>query len=277
MDKYWGYYCGKLKIGLFAACLVAIGLWAYKLYVVDPKAAMVEAEAKARLEEAKRQAEEARREELFAQWKAERKEKLKGIFEKNAGREDPGFDDCQQAKLIEAMMAEQPNRAVYRLTFTTDGMACCLDVDMVELVIKRSCEKTSESAKVEQWEDSTGWRVRNAALGSTFENDIMNWAPEAKKDKEKRKLSPGGRTIYTLHGGYPACTTRELFKKAIELYTSGDSSAFHKFIVTSGGACGVTKTGAEVFLEDISMFSGVVAVRPVGDTTTVFTNYEAVK
>jgi len=98
---------------------------------------------------------------------------------------------------------------------------------------------------------------------------------EAKKfiaeSKEKNKSTEGLK--YT-NGGYIASISLENVKKASKYVTQGDKEAFDRMIITD--QVFILKDNVPVYIDDTKLFSGLVKIRPKGQTTSVWTVIEAV-
>ena len=83
---------------------------------------------------------------------------------------------------------------------------------------------------------------------------------------------------YQIKGdGWFGCVTKELHDEIIGYAVAGDEEAF-KSALASGlmtGECTMFKDGETVYLEDTSIWSGMIQVRRPGETTKYWTNLEA--
>lgn len=77
------------------------------------------------------------------------------------------------------------------------------------------------------------------------------------------------------NGSWIGCDTKSGYDRLVGFATSGDKAAFMRMVLS--GQCTPLKPGTKVYLEDLSFFSGMAAVRPKGSTTTLWTALEAVK
>ena len=76
-----------------------------------------------------------------------------------------------------------------------------------------------------------------------------------------------------------ACLSADDFSRGIELGESGDREAYIAFFTPriQNGQCVMVQKDEEVFLEDISMFSGTACIRPRGQTDCYTIEYEAIQ
>jgi hypothetical protein len=79
-------------------------------------------------------------------------------------------------------------------------------------------------------------------------------------------------------GPWFGCLDKEVHSKISKIGVSGDKEAFKKVLLGAlmAGACVQLKSGQSVYLEDTSIFSGLVKLRPQGETSGYWTNIEAV-
>jgi hypothetical protein len=76
-------------------------------------------------------------------------------------------------------------------------------------------------------------------------------------------------------GSWMGCVSKEAYEKLVHFAVQKDEEAFARMIL--GGQCIPLKSGATVYLEDVSLFSGVTGIRLKGSTQTLWTAIEAVK
>jgi opacity protein-like surface antigen len=74
------------------------------------------------------------------------------------------------------------------------------------------------------------------------------------------------------------CVNKEDFKKLVGYAVDGDTAAFEKELSYEllMGMATTFKDGESVYLEDTDIWSGLVQVRPAGETQAYWTNIEAV-
>lgn len=77
-----------------------------------------------------------------------------------------------------------------------------------------------------------------------------------------------------LKKGYVIAVSKNLFDKATKMIYRKDYEAFQKMAAT--GLVGITKEGAEVYIENVHPFGGTAEVRLKGETEILWTNFEAV-
>ncbi len=82
------------------------------------------------------------------------------------------------------------------------------------------------------------------------------------------------QNIRITKSGYIASTSKELLDKAIEYIAAKDNAALQKILETK--LVFVLKAGLKVYVVDTKIFSGMVKIRPVGETVEVWTLIEAV-
>lgn len=80
---------------------------------------------------------------------------------------------------------------------------------------------------------------------------------------------------HTTNQGYLACITEQSLDEAINYAVQKDNAALAQMV--GSGECIVLKQGVRVTIEDVKMFSGKVAIRPVGTRLKLWTVNEAVK
>lgn len=78
---------------------------------------------------------------------------------------------------------------------------------------------------------------------------------------------------------YFGCTSKDYFEKIASYAADKDLEAFKKALLAGllDGTCTMFKRGETVYLEDTSIFSGLVKVRRRGETLEYWTAMEAVK
>lgn len=84
---------------------------------------------------------------------------------------------------------------------------------------------------------------------------------------------------YQIKGGpWFACISKDTHKQSTRIAVSGDQAAFKKFMMQAllSGQCIPLKQGQQVYLQETSVLSGVVQVRPAGATQGYWTNIEAI-
>lgn len=88
------------------------------------------------------------------------------------------------------------------------------------------------------------------------------------------------QAVYHIEGeGWFGCTTEELFDEISGYRVAGDKEAFVD-AMTAGlmtGDCTLFENGETVYLEDTSIWSGMVQVRRPGERLKYWTNLEAAK
>jgi hypothetical protein len=88
------------------------------------------------------------------------------------------------------------------------------------------------------------------------------------------------QATYHIEGeGWFGCTTKELFDEISGYRVAGDKQAFVD-AMTAGlmtGDCTMFEDGETVYLEDTSIWSGMVQVRRPGERLKYWTNFEAAK
>ena len=74
------------------------------------------------------------------------------------------------------------------------------------------------------------------------------------------------------------CASKADFERSVSLLVSGDRDAWVGFLTpkVASGECAMLSAGDRVFLEDISLFSGVACVRPAGRSECFYVNTESV-
>lgn len=82
------------------------------------------------------------------------------------------------------------------------------------------------------------------------------------------------QTTYITQSGYSACITEDYFDKLAKYSVDKDYDAIQ--ILIDNQACFFLKEGVTVYVEE-HRWSGVVEIRPKGQTGTVWTNIEAIK
>lgn len=85
---------------------------------------------------------------------------------------------------------------------------------------------------------------------------------------------------YHIEGkGWIGCTTEELFDEISGYRVSGDKQAFEDAMIAGmmTGECTIFEDGETVYLEDTSIWSGMVQVRRPGERLKYWTNFEAAK
>ena len=75
--------------------------------------------------------------------------------------------------------------------------------------------------------------------------------------------------------GYLASPSLELLEKAFSYMTQKDEEALKKLVAT--GLVFPLKGGLQVEIVDTKIFSGLVKIRPRGQTIEIWTNSEAIK
>ncbi len=65
-----------------------------------------------------------------------------------------------------------------------------------------------------------------------------------------------------------ACTSKKFLDQAVTFAIQKDKVAFVRMM--DGRRCTIVKPGIRVFLEDVSIFSDLMEVRPFGATTTLW-------
>lgn len=75
------------------------------------------------------------------------------------------------------------------------------------------------------------------------------------------------------------CVSKDQHGRLTSMAVSGDREAFKKGLgrAVLSGECVLFRSGQGVYLQDTSLFSGLVQVRPAGDSEAYWTNLEAVK
>ena len=82
------------------------------------------------------------------------------------------------------------------------------------------------------------------------------------------------QNIRITKSGYIASASKELLDKAIEYASVKDVAAFQKLLDTK--LVFVLKAGLKVYVVDTKIFSGMVKIRPVGETVEIWTLIEAI-
>lgn len=95
-------------------------------------------------------------------------------------------------------------------------------------------------------------------------------------------ILPAGaqQTTYHIDGdGWFGCTTKELFDEISGYRVAGDKEAFVDAMTTGlmTGECTMFEAGETVYLEDTSIWSGMIQVRKPGERLKYWTNLEAAK
>ena len=88
------------------------------------------------------------------------------------------------------------------------------------------------------------------------------------------------QATYHIEGaGWFGCTTEELFDEISGYRVSGDKQAFEDAMMAGlmTGECTIFEDGETVYLEDTSIWSGMVQVRRPGERLKYWTNFEAAK
>lgn len=84
--------------------------------------------------------------------------------------------------------------------------------------------------------------------------------------------------LIKLEKGYPYASSVELFKKALDIISSGDKEAFFQLMLT--GEVGITDSGDMAYYHGMEgggwLPSGIVKIRFKGSTKYYYTNCEAV-
>lgn len=83
----------------------------------------------------------------------------------------------------------------------------------------------------------------------------------------------------TLNYNGIACQNAEDISQGIRIGESGDQEAYIKHFgpLIESGSCIMLQQGDQVFLDDISMFSGTACVRPRGEPKCFTIEYEAIQ
>ena len=76
-----------------------------------------------------------------------------------------------------------------------------------------------------------------------------------------------------------ACLQKSDVSRGIELGQSGDQEAYVSFLseLIMQEKCAMIHAGDKVFVEDISMMSGLACIRPRGSTKCYWVEYEAIQ
>lgn len=88
------------------------------------------------------------------------------------------------------------------------------------------------------------------------------------------------QTTYHIEGkGWFGCTTEELFDEVSGYLVAGDKQAFEDAMMAGlmTGDCTIFEDGETVYLEDTSIWSGMIQVRRPGERLKYWTNLEAAK
>lgn len=78
---------------------------------------------------------------------------------------------------------------------------------------------------------------------------------------------------------YFGCVSRDYYDRAVKFLVQQDQDAFGEHVARGvmSGQCVVLKKGAKVYLDDISVLSGVVKLRPAGSTKAYWTTHEVIR
>lgn len=112
------------------------------------------------------------------------------------------------------------------------------------------------------------------SLGDSSKNVPATKAAPAPVVKAKKPAVRTG-TVYITQGSYPAALDKADVEKVIEYVVQGDNAATQRMI--DSGRVIILKEGLKVYLMETSLFSGLVKIRPEGQTIEVWTNLEAIK
>uniref|UniRef100_A0A6M3IM40 Uncharacterized protein n=1 Tax=viral metagenome TaxID=1070528 RepID=A0A6M3IM40_9ZZZZ len=79
---------------------------------------------------------------------------------------------------------------------------------------------------------------------------------------------------YVTKQGFLAAFTKPLLQRGLDIYRSGDASAFNR-LLKNNQLIFIMKAGLQVYLEE-STWSGYIRIRPAGETWSVWTVREAI-